>query len=176
MKAPVIEIDDKIDELLAVLDKDIQHIQQSLAQLNELRTLVIKRDEAALSKLLETIQSQSDNYRKHELKRQLIRNELADLAECTPEQMTLSKLEATLQKEKKAQVTSRKATLIALVKELKKEHLSTVLLLSECARFNSLLLRSIFDLGKSETITYNYNGAAKRSDLERNVAFVNLRF
>lgn len=176
MKMPVIEIEDKVDELLAVLDKDIQHTQQSLSQLNELRSLVIKRDEAALSSLTETIQARSDDYKKHELKRQSIRKELAGLLGCGLEQMTLSKLEATLQGEKKAQVTSRKVTLRALTEELKKEHLSTVLLLSECARFNRLLLKSIFDIGKSETVTYDYNGATKRSVLGRGTTFVNLQF
>ena len=48
---------DKVDELLAVLDKDIEHIQRSLSRLNELRRLVIKRDDTALGKLLESIQA-----------------------------------------------------------------------------------------------------------------------
>jgi hypothetical protein len=56
MKTAMIEIEDKVDQLLAVLDKDIQHIQDTLSTLNELRGLVIKRDDASLHKLLESIQ------------------------------------------------------------------------------------------------------------------------
>jgi len=173
MKSTATEIEDKVDELLACLDIDSQHIQESLSQLNRLRSLVIKRDDAALSKLLEIIQAESDSYRSHELKRQTIRKELANALGCNTEQMTLSSLEASLPKEKKAQVTKKKAKLMSLIKELKKEYISTALLLSECARFNNLLLKSIFDLGKTGTVYYNSNGATKR---QIDMAFVNMQF
>lgn len=163
----------KIDELLAVLDKDIQHIQQNLSQLNELRSLVVKRDDTALGRLLESIQSRPDTYIKNEVKRQSIRKDLADALACDFNQMTLSLLEASLPKDKKAQIHTRKVKLEALIKELKKEHLSTALLLSECARFNSLVLKSILDLGQAGAVYYNSNGATRR---QRDTAFVNLQF
>jgi len=173
MKAKAIAIEDKVDELLDCLDKDSRHIEQSLSQLNEIRRLVIKRDESALGRLLENIQAESDSYKKHELKRQSIRKELAHALDCNFEQMTLSALETSLPEAKKAQVTQRKAKLKLLIEELKKEHLSTALLLSECARFNNLLLKSIFDLGKIGVVYYNSNGAARR---QTDMAFVNLQF
>ncbi len=173
MKSTAIEIEDKIDELLACLDKDSQHIQESLSQLNKLRSFVIKRDDAGLGKLLKIIQAESDSYRNHESKRQMIRKELSIALGCNTEQMTLSALEASLPKGKNAQITKKKAKLISLIKELKKEYLSTALLLSDCARFNNLLLKSIFDLGKTGTIYYNPNGATKQ---QTDKAFVNLQF
>ena len=173
MKIAEFEIEDKVDELLAVLDKDIEHIQQNISYLNELRSLVIKRDGVALSKLLERIQSETNSYKDHQLKRRSIRKKLASIFDCDFEQMTLSKLETNLPEEKKAQVTIRKTKLKTLVKELKKEHISTALLLSECARFNNLLLKSIFRLGESGTVTYNSSGTTKR---QNDTAFVNLRF
>ncbi len=173
MKATAIEIEDKVDELLDALDKDSRHIQESLLKLNELRSLVVKRDDAALGKLLESIQTDSDSYRSHELKRQSIRKDLADALGCNLEQMTLSALEASLPEEKKAQVTRMKAKLKSLITELRKEHLSTTLLLFECTRFNNLLLKSIFDLGKSDVVYYNSNGATRR---QNDTAFVNLQF
>ena len=142
---------DKVDELLAVLDKDIEHIQRSLSRLNELRRLVIKRDDTALGKLLESIQAESDSYRSHELKRQSARKELAIAFGCSLKQMTLSRLEGVLSG----------------------EHLGTALLLSECARFNNVLLKTILDLGKTETVHYNCNGATSR---QTETAFVNLQF
>ncbi len=173
MKVAEVEIEDKVEELLAALDKDIEHMQQSVSYLNELRSLVIKRDDVALGKLLERIQSETNSYKDHELKRQSIRKELASIFNCDFEQMTLSMLEANMPEEKKAQVTLKKTKLRELVKELKKEHISTALLLSECARFNKLLLKSILGLGEPETVTYSSNGAAKR---QTSKAFVNLRF
>ncbi|MHC4455543.1 MAG: hypothetical protein ACYS0I_00390, partial [Planctomycetota bacterium] len=89
------------DELLVVLDRDIQHIEKNLSRLNELRSLVIKRDEAALRKLLETIKADSDSYASNESKRQSLRKELADAIGCDVHQMTLSVLEDNLSKEKR---------------------------------------------------------------------------
>ena len=172
MKSTATEIEDKVDELLACLDKDSQHIQESLSQLNKLRSLVIKRDDAGLGTLLKIIQAESDSYGNHESKRQTIRKELAHALGCNTEQMTLSALEASLPKGKKAQVTKKKAKLMSLIEELKKEYLSTTLLLSECTRFNNLLLKSIFDLGKTGTVYYNSNGATKQ---QTDMAFVNLQ-
>jgi hypothetical protein len=172
MKAAEAGIEDKVDRLLACLEQDARQIQESLLQLNEMRRLVIKRDEAALGKLLESIQARTDDYSEHELKRKSIRKELAESLGCSFEKMTLSALEANLPQAKKNQVTQMKAKLRSLSAELKKEYLSTALLLSECARFNNMLLRGIFDLGKADSVHYGSNGATRR---QIETTFVNLQ-
>jgi hypothetical protein len=158
-------VQDKVNELLAVLDRDIQHIQKSLSWLNELRAMVIKRDEVALSKLLKQIQAEADNYTVNELERQSIRKDLADALDCRIEQITLSGLEAALPKEKKILLTDRRIKLKGLIEQLKKEHLSTALLLSQCARFNNLLLRTIFyprSNSGTQMLMYTPSGATKQ--------------
>jgi len=172
MKATATPIEEKVDQLLVCLDLDAQHIQENLQQLNEIRSLVIKRDEAALGKLLESIQGASDGYRNHELNRKSLRKELAEILGCDVEQMTLSALESCLPEAKKDRITQMKAKLTSLSSELKKEYLSTALLLSECARFNNLLLKSILDLGKTESVHYKSNGQTRR---HIDTAFVNLQ-
>jgi hypothetical protein len=171
MKAIVVE--DKVDELLVCLDGDIEHIEKSLSRLNELRTLVIKRDDAALSKLLESIQAETDRYRSQESSRQSVRGELADALGCNFEQMTLSSLERSLPKTKRDQVNRTKEKLKSLIETLKKEYLSTVLLLSECSRLNNLLLKSIFGLGKTGGIYYGADGVTRR---HTDKGFLNLQF
>ena len=173
MNAVAPRIEDKIDELLTVLDKDIENLQHTLKYLDELRSLVIKRDDVSLGKLLESIKADSDSFTAHESKRNLIRKELAAALDCEVGQLTLSALEEILPQEKSDQINSRKKSLKSLIEKLKTEHTGTVMLLSDCARFNSLLLRSIFNLGRSETITYSSNGAAKR---QNDTTFVNLQF
>jgi len=173
MKAATIEIEEKVDELLACLDTDVKHIQESLSNLNELRSLVIKRDDAALGKLLENIQAGANRYSNNESNRQSIRKELANILGCDIEQMTLSTLTSCLPEAKSKQMTRMQTKLRALTEELKKEHFSTAMLLSECARFNSLLLRSVFDLGQTGAVYYNSNGATKR---QMDTAFMNLQF
>ena len=173
MNATATDIESKVDELLAVLDRDIRHIQDSLSQLNELRSLVIKRDDIALARLLESIRAEADSYATNESKRRSIRRELAGAFGCNVEEMTLSRLETMLPEQKKGQASDRRASLQALIKQLKREHLSTAMLLSECARFNRLLLRTIFDVGKTGTITYNPDGAARQYI---DTTLVNLQF
>jgi len=159
--------------LFGILDEDIRHIRGNLSRLNELRSLVVKRDDTSLRKLLESIQYDSNSYKDNELKRRLLLKELATAFDCGFEQMTLSRLEVELSGEKKAEVTERKRELQTLAEKLKKEHLSTAMLLSDCARFNSALLRSVLELGQAGTITYSPNGSAER---QANSAFVDLQF
>lgn len=166
-------VEDRIDELLVVLDKDIRHIEESLLRLDELRCLVIKRDEAAMGDLIRRIQSQTDSYADNECKRQSIRTDLAKALGSNVEDVTLSRIETILPGGKRAQVADRKAKLRKLIKKLKNEHLSTSMLLSECARINSALVRAIFDLGKTGTVVYGPNGGVRRSS---DTAFVNLQF
>jgi len=173
MKTTAIKIEEKVEELLVILDEDIEHIQQNLSRLNELRSLVIKHDDVALSTLLERIQADSDSYLRHELKRHSIRKELANARGVDIKQMTLSTLEASLPKGQKDQVSKKKAKLTSLIKELKKEHLSTALLLSDCARFNRMLLKNVFNLGNTATVYYGSNGATRE---QPDMAFVNLQF
>ena len=173
MKAATIEIEEKVDELLACLDTDVRHIQESLSNIDELRSLVIKRDDAALGKLLENIQTRANRYSNNESNRQSIRKDLANTLGCDFEQMTLSKLASCLPEAKRERMTQMQTKLRALSGELKKEHFSTAMLLSECARFNSLLLRSVFDLSHTGAVYYNSNGATKR---QVDTAFMNLQF
>jgi hypothetical protein len=172
MKATTVSIEDKVDELLACLDQDVQYMQENLQQLNEMRRLVIKRDEAALEKLLESIQAGAGCHREHELNRKSIRKELADSLGLSIGETTLSALQEYLPEAKKDQVNQMKAKLRSLSAELKKEYLSTALLLTECARFNNLLLKGIFNLGKTQPVHYDSNGETRR---QIDMAFVNLQ-
>lgn len=172
MKSAAVTIEDKVDELVDCLDKDCQHILETLSEINELRALVIKRDDAALSKMLESIQTKSEDYRKNESKRQLIREELANALGYSMEQVTLSSLETSLHGTTRIKIAERNTRLKSLIEELRREHFSTALLLKECARFNNLLLESIFNLGKKEVVCYDSRGATRR---QSDTAFINFQ-
>ena len=73
----------------------------------------------------------------------------------------------------KIKVAERKIELRTLAEKLKREHLKTSMLLLDCARFNSVLLTSVLELGQAGTITYSPKGSAER---QTNSAFVNLQF
>ena len=172
MKAASISIEDKIDCLLSVLDRDIEHIQASLLRLNELRSFVIKRDDVALTGMLAGIKADLDSYAANESERFSIQKELAGVLGCESEQVTLSRLESILPKEKAIGLKERKEKLRSLAKELKREYSSTAILLSDCMRFNKLLLRGIFKIGKTEAVEYSADGRAKQ---QAETAFVNVQ-
>ena len=69
-------VGEHIDKLLAVLDVDIQHVGEVLIRLDELRSLIVKRDEESLGELLESIQKESNEYSANEKSRQKLREEL----------------------------------------------------------------------------------------------------
>ena len=173
MKTAAVHIGDTVDKLLGVLDRDIEHIRENLSRLDNLRGLVIKRDDVSLGRLLEAARSESDSYRENESKRRLLRGQLAVALGCSVDQMTLSTLEAELSGEKKARVAERKTRLQALAEKLRKEHLSTAMLLSDCARFNSVLLKGVLELGEAGAITYSPKGSVQR---QINAAFVDSQF
>lgn len=165
-------IEDKVERFLDILGTDIEHVKKSISCIDELRALVIKRDDAALSRLLENIHAESDDYKTHELIRRKMREELAAALDCNPEQVTLTVLQTVLQGETASRAARTRATLASLMNELRKEYLSTTLLLSDCAGFNKLLLRSIFALGKTGTVTYSSKGSPKEHS---ETAFLNLQ-
>jgi hypothetical protein len=173
MSVTTVRITNKVNDLLAVLDKDIEHLQETLLRLDRLRGLVIRRDDVSLARLLGKIQADTNDYAANESKRQSIRKELAIALGCDFKQMTLSRLEGLLAQEQKNHITEKKTRLRSLVEKLRKEHTGTVMLLSDCTRFNSLLLRSIFNSGDTKTVTYTAAGSTRR---QMDTAFLNLQF
>ena len=167
------QIERQIDEMLDCLDIDIEHIRKNLAHLNEMRGLVIKRDDEALQKLLDCIQAESESYKEFESNRQMIRKRLADSFDCAVSKINLTMLEKNLPETKSVLVRAKKAQLKSLVEDFKKEYASTIILVSECARFNKMLLRSIFSPGKTGSVYYNANGTIGRPKETNNSWLVN---
>lgn len=172
MESTMPGIEAKVDELLVVLDEDIRHVRASLLRLDELRSLVIKRDQAGLGRLLEKIREESQEYSLNESKRESIRMGFASDLRCPVGDMTLSRLESVLGDERRIEVVQKKALLRSLMQKLKKEHARTAMLLSDCARFNSALLRSIVDPRNAGAGTYGSDGIKR---VQANSVFVSLQ-
>lgn len=173
MESAIPRIEIKVDELLTVLDEDIRHVRQSVSRLDELRSLVVKRDQEALGELLESIRKESQEYSTNESKRESMRKDLAAVLECEVGDMTLSRLESALDDAKGAEVARRKTELRSLTEELKTEYMRTAMLLSDCTRFNRSLLRGILELGNTGAATYGSDGATR---IQNDSVFVSLEF
>ncbi len=172
MSKTLVEMKDMVDRLFAVLDVESEHLRNCLSRLGKLRCLVIKRDEAALSELLEDIHTEAEDYAENESKRRAMRRELANYFALEPGQLTLSALENVLPADRRAHLAASKATLRSLVEQLRNEYVSTAALISDCARINSALLKSILDNSRGGLVCYDANGTTSRAN---ETAFVNMR-
>jgi len=167
------ELTQKTEDLLGILELDIERIERTIQNFNNLRGLVIKRDEKELGRLLETIQSESQVYSHNERQRNLLRKEISEIIGCPQESMNLSGLKQHLSQPKLIeQLSDRQLKLRNLVTRLKKEYVSTVALLSDCARINSALLKCVFGWGRGNLVSYDSAGEISR---QNDAAFMNMR-
>lgn len=166
-------IETRVEQLLAVLDRDIQELEQNIDRLNALRSLLIKQDRKALEQLLQAIRSQTAACRQNETERQALRQQLAGFLGCAPQAVTLSSLQRHLPLDKQMEIEKRKNALQALAGTLKKEYAVTQMLLVDCARFNRLLLNSIFGSSQPGHLTYEPTGTARR---QTDTVLMNMQF
>ena len=162
MGSPNENMEREVRRLLEVLDVDIRHLQFSLSLLDRLRGCVISRDEAGLENLLKEIQDEAGAYAGNEALRESLRRDMAAMLGCEVESLTLSRLQGEVPPALEEEVASRRSTLRSLASELSREYAGTSALLSDCARFNGRLLRSILEFGRTETTTYSSSGSATR--------------
>ncbi len=168
MVSPTVE--SKITALLEVLDRDVRHLEVALSRLDLLRSLLIRRDNAALEQLLGDIRAQVEAYGVIEQERQHLRRDLALELGCTESELTLSRLKTELtgpacseaQRRRGAAVAQRQARLRSLAGQLRREYTLTGLLLRDVARLNRSLLRAFLGSGGRGCATYSPTGAAQR--------------
>jgi hypothetical protein len=173
MIAQTTELTQKTEKLLGILELDIRHLELTIQNLNNLRSLVIKRDEKGLGLLLEAIQSQVQTYANNEQQRNRLRKEIAAIIGIQQETMNLSVLKKHLSEPQLAmQVSNAQQKLTILTMGLKREYASTVMLLSDCARINAALLKCIFRRDRNNPACYNSAGEISR---QTDAAFMSMR-
>lgn len=162
-----------ISELMNVLDADIECLQDGLSILDEMRSLVVKRDEAALRRMLERIRLGPGGQDDNAARRTAVRSQIAALLGWRQSDVTLTRLMETAPAMWRSAVAEKRERLIALTGAMQREYSKTALLLSECSRFNRVLLRRILELGGVATSTYTAQGVAKP---QAQAAFMNMQF
>jgi hypothetical protein len=172
MNTMTTQLQEKVDELLLVLQKDLEHIERSIVELDELRAFVIKRDDSGLNRLLEQIRSRSQEYEANQKLREELRQQVAKILDWPVGEVRLGRLVQEVSAEQKVNVRQMRERLGGMISRLQREHTSTIILLSELSRFNSILLNTILETGRVCGVTYNARGDASRSG---DVAFMNLQ-
>ncbi len=163
----------KVDALLAALDEDIRRTQGTLSHLDTLRSLIVKRSDAALEQLLHDLRHEAESRVADVQRRESIRKELADELGCALDAMTLSVLKDALSGPRREAVADRQTRLKSLIAQLKREYALTSALVADCARFNRSLMRVFFGLDARGETTYSARGAAKH---QADAALVNLHY
>ena len=146
-----------IDELKAFLDNQQNQIEQTLKNLDALRSAVIRRDQEALEQLQAHIQLESRRKRQAETDHQRLRVRLSQWLECAAEEVTVSRLCESLPPEECQSIRQRQQSLQTVIRKLRNEHQATELMLRECARFNRVLLSRIIGTA-NQTRTYTVRG------------------
>jgi hypothetical protein len=153
---------EKADALVSILDEDVRHLQVTLSRLDELRGLLIKRDDEGLEALLATIAREAADHASNERRRQTLSHDLAHALGCSGEHVTLSGLQGGLPEERRTALFQRQGQLRTLVADLKRQYSLTAALLADCARFNRSLMRAFFGANAQPGVTYRPNGAAQQ--------------
>jgi len=173
MSTKALDIERWILELLIVLKQESEAMAQVKQWLEQLREGVMQHDELGLESLLKDIQTQQGLMPRLEERRQQIRMELARILEVSFEQVTLTGLLCLLEGELHHQVTRMRDLLQSQAESLRVQHRGTAMLLADCARFNRLLLNSIFETSHAQVTTYTARGHAEQ---KRSSDLVNLQF
>jgi len=164
---------EKAEALVLLLDRDIDFLTENLARMDTLRSMVVKRQDQDLSRLLDTIRIDSETYALHESERNLLRQEIAELMACDMQAMTLTSLAQLLGPPLSHLLGQRKQTLRELTDQLREEHLMTRWLLKDCARFNTVLFNALFHAGQNNAQTYTMKG---RTEQHQGQSLMNLQF
>jgi hypothetical protein len=163
----------KVDALLTALDEDIRNSESTLSRLDVLRSLIIKRDDAALEQLLHDLHHEAESRAAGTQRREGIRRGLAAELGCDIRVITLSALKQMLSGPRRQAVADRQVRLKSLIVQLKREYALTTALVADCARFNRTLMRMFFGLDVKGKTTYNAQGAVSR---QADANLVNLHY
>ncbi|MCF7972293.1 MAG: hypothetical protein K9N55_00600 [Phycisphaerae bacterium] len=173
MSRHALEIERWVLDLLIVLKQESEAMTQVETWLSQLRESVIQRNESCLDGLLKEIQARRGLMPELEARRQGIRLALTTVLDLPFEQVTLTKLESLLTGELQHQVSCMKTQLQSQTRMLRAQHQGAVMFLMDCARFNRLLLNSVFDKSHQSMTTYTHRGNPEHT---RSSALVNMQF
>ncbi|MGC9453818.1 MAG: flagellar export chaperone FlgN [Phycisphaerae bacterium] len=152
------QIKEQLAELTAVLDEEIALLTTRMEQMELLSSAIVRRDDDAMEPLLEQMEQTQDRQHRTDARLAQVRESLASLAGIPARELRLWRLARELPDPSGGKIVRRRRRLVELSDELRRRHLRTVLLLAESARFNRLLLETMFPACEPVT-TYGTGGA-----------------
>ena len=147
-----------IDELLAILDEEIELLEQKRSQLANLSEALVSTDDAATESLLKLIERTEHTQTRVDLKLQDVRKTLAGVfGYDDAKALRLSVLVTELPDAQASAVNDRRERLAQQVGNLRRQHLQTAMLLIECSKVNRMMMECLLPAGEAVT-TYDATG------------------
>ena len=148
---------DLVDELTALLDEEIELLELRCSQLGTLTSATLERNDDVLETVLREIEKTQQRQVATDLKLQALRDAFAEALGWSVEEMRLSQLADSLPPAQGSAVRYRRRQIVLLSDKLKRQHIETVVVVTECARVNRMLLESLFPKAGAVT-TYGARG------------------
>ena len=144
--------------LEGLLDEEAALLVLRHSQLGSLCSAIIERDESAVERILDQIEQAQQLQTISDQKVAALRDELACQLGVDAASLRLSVLIEMLPPYCQAGVLTKRRRVLDLAERFGVQHMRTVMLLSECARINRLLLEGLFPRCQAVT-TYSAGGS-----------------
>lgn len=145
------------DELHHILQEEIRLLHERIAQFDELYDAILHRNNDRMETLLEEMTATQQAQAKVDTSLDALRNLFARSLGCSPAEIRLSELADHVHDPQA--VLHKREQIILLSESLKKKHLRTAVLLTECARINRSLLDGLLPAEEQGLSTYGHGGA-----------------
>lgn len=146
-----------VDELTTVLDQEIELLELKRLQMANLYAAIVERDDAVMETLLEQMEHAQRHQEAVDARMAAIRAIMAKSMGAAPATVRLAMLVEMLPAEMSAAIAVRREKIVDLADRLRKQHMSTSLLLRECSRINRMMLEALLS-GPAALTTYGTGG------------------
>jgi hypothetical protein len=149
-----------MDEVGVFLDARHAELLGTIERLDALRTAVIRRDEAALTGLLDQAQQDAERKRQNDAAQTVLEQRLLDFLDGLSEPVTLSRVCELIEEDLRPPLRHKQTALQDLAHRVQRELDATEMLLRECARCNRELLAAIIGRNR-QSLTYDPQGQSQ---------------
>ena len=146
-----------IDELIKMLDREVDLLDLRCVQLAGLSRASIERDDETMESLLTEIENTQLRQESTDREMDALRRGLAGLLGWPVARTRLGNLAEVLSGPRREAVAARRTCIAALIEQLRRQHMSTALVVAESARINRMLLESLCPQSRRVT-TYGVGG------------------
>lgn len=146
-----------VKELIAILDEEIDLLNRKNAELDRLSAATMDRNDEEMVKLLVEMDQTHQAQAATDVKLDALRKAFADRLDRSLNQMRLADLIDALDEPDKLTVEYRRNQIVLLAEKLRRQYMTTAMVLRESARINQVLLEGLFP--KAQPVqTYDANG------------------